>query len=200
MTNKIENIIHFINGEPNIAEMTDVLSNSGFRPLTGATVENLPIGAVVLLYNSKNHALLPIVICQHYFRGFSYMLFEDMNNDPDIYNLDSVRDFEKFMYRVIFQLPEANLNPGKEIISRAFADLGFKSLKEATPDNLPQGCIALITHNDITLCPVIVRVLSVENRRFLYIAQSPIVVGSWHSNVILDELNPFKNFSYLVIS
>lgn len=199
MTNKIEKI-HFINGEPNIAEMTDVLSNTGFRPLTDATVETLPIGAVVLLYNSQNHALLPIVICQHYFRGFSYMLFEELNNDPDICTLDYVRDFDNFMYKVIFQLPSAEPNPGKEIISKAFADLGFKPLSEATPDDLPQGGIAVITHNDNTLCPVIVRVLSMDNRRFLYISQNHIVAGNWHSNVIMDELNPFKNFSYLVIS
>jgi len=199
MTNKIEKI-HFINGEPNIAEMAEILSNSGFRSLSNATVDNLPIGAVVLLYNSHNHALLPIVICQHYFRGFSYMLFEDLNNDPDIYNLDCIRDFEKFMYKVIFQLPGADPNPTKEFLNKAFADLGFKPLNEATPENLPQGCIALITRNNSTLCPVIVRTLSMENRRFLYIGQNHITVGNWHSNVIMDHLNPFKNFSYLVIS
>ena len=200
MTNKIENIIHFINGEPNIAEMTYVLSNTGFRPLTGATVDTLPIGAVVLLYNSQNHALLPIVICQHYFRGFSYMLFEELNNDPDICNLDCVRDFDNFMYKVIFQLPNAEPNPGKDILNKAFADMGFKPLSEATPDDLPQGGIALVTLNNSTLCPVIVRVLSLENRRFLYISQNHITAGNWHPNVIMDEFKPFKNFSYLVIS
>lgn len=199
MTNKIEKI-HFINGEPNIAEMTEVLSNTGFRPLSTATVDDLPIGAVVLLYNRKNHALLPIVICQHYFRGFSYMLFEELNNDPDICNLDCVRDFDNFMYKVIFQLPNAEPNPGKEILSKAFTDLGFKPLSEATPDDLPQGGIALVTLNNSTLCPVIVRVLSLENRRFLYISQNHITAGNWHPNVIMDEFKPFKNYSYLVVS
>ena len=199
MTNKIEKI-HFINGEPNIAEMTNILSNSGFRPLSTATVDSLPIGAVVLLYNSQNHALLPIVIEQHYFRGFSYMLFEELDNDPAVHNMDYIRDFDNFMYKVVFQLPGAEPNPGKEIISKAFDSLGFKPLGEATPADLPQGCIALIAHNDSTLCPVVVRVLSMVNRRLLYISQNHITAGNWHSNVIMDELKPFKNFSYLVIS
>ena len=199
MTEKIPRI-HFDYDDPRIEEMTNLISSAGFRPLTSATPVSLPVGAVVLIYNSTNHMLFPIVVYQHHFKGFSYMLFDHLDKMPCVCNMDSTHDFEKHMYKVICTLPKESCCPNEENFKRVFSEMGFKSLDEASSEDLPQGCIALVSYNGNTIWPVIVRTLSTINRRLLYFDQSAIVAGDWYPSVIMDELKTFGNYSYWVLS
>jgi len=191
--------IHFSNGEPNIAEMFEILLKKGFRKMTDATPENLPSGSVALIYNAENHTIVPILVTEHIDFGMSYMVFYQLDNDPDVEFMSRRHYSNKLFYKKLTQIPVIDSNPQLEFLPQAIAETGFVSLNDATPANLPEGCIALIYTDRYILTPVIVRVLSMENRRFLYLHQG-IVAGDWHSAVIMDHLKPFKNYSYLVIS
>lgn len=202
MSNKNILKIQFITPEPepNIAEMTEVLLKKGFRPLIDSTPADLPPGAVLLIYNCTKHTLFSIVVNEQNLRGFSYMFFNALNADPDIVQMDKEYHFKNWYYKVLMQLPEVTANPAEEVLQKLFAEVGFKNLSEATPEDLPQGCIALISDSHCRFNPVIVRVLSMSNRRLLYLRQSAQVAGDWESDVIMDHRNPLRNFSYLVIS
>lgn len=197
MSNKNILTIQF---EPNIDEMTHILRKRGFRPLIDSTPADLPPGAVLLIYNCTQHTLFSIVVNEHNLRGFSYMFFNALNADPDIVQMSKVYHFKNWYYKVLMQLPEVTANPAEEVLQKLFAEVGFKNLSEATPEDLPQGCIALISDSHCRFNPVIVRVLSMSNRRLLYLRQSAQVAGDWESDVIMDHRNPLRNFSYLVIS
>lgn len=197
MSNKNILTIQF---EPNIAEMTDIFLKKNFRPLSDSTPADLPPGAVLLIYNSTKHTISSIVVCEHNYRGFSYMFFNALNHDPDIEHMDKKYHFKNWYYKVLMHLPEVTPNPGEELLRKLFAEVGFKNLNEATPEDLPQGCIALISDSSCRFTPVIVRVLSMSNRRLLYLRQSAQVSGDWESDVVMDHRNPLSNFSYLVIS
>jgi len=192
--------IHFNGDVPNIAEMTEVLSNAGFRPLTDATPDTLPSGSVVVIYNSRNHALSPLYVVEQHLRGgFSYMLFNELNSYPDMEYMDTNHDFSGKFYKLLFQLPVVDSQPQLEYLNNAIEKAGFRSLDTATPDDLPMGSIALLYTDCGILTPVITRTLSMSNKRFLYLHQG-MAAGHWHSSVIMDHLKPFKNYSYLVIS
>lgn len=200
MSNKNILKIHFNDNEPNIAEMTDVLLKNGFRKLSDSTPADLPTGAVLLIYDCTKHTLFSIVVNEHNLRGFSYMFFNALNSDPDIVQMDKEYYFKNWYYKVLIQLHEVTANPAEEVLQKLFAEVGFKNLSEATPEDLPQGCIALISDSDCRFNPVIVRTLSMSNRRLLYLRQSAQVAGDWESDVIMDHRNPLSDFSYLVIS
>ena len=188
--------------EPTISSMSEVLSQKGFRPLKDYTPADLPAGAVVLLYKHSNHTITTIVICEHNYRGFSYMFFNALNREePDVVHMDMYDDFHKWYCKVLMHLPEVTPNPDEKLLQKLFAEVGFKNLGEATPEDLPQGCIALIA--DASTCKfyaTICRVLSLSNQRYLYLRQSAQVAGDWEDDVILGHLKPLKNFTYLVIS
>lgn len=189
--------IHF---EPTIADMAEILPKKGFRRLSDSTPADLPPGAVVLIYNYTKHTIASIVICEHDYQGFSFMFFNALNHDPDTEHMNKDYDFKNWYYKVLMNLPEVTPNPGEELLRKLFAEIGFKNLDEATPVDLPQGCIALISNFSCRFTPVIIRVLSTSNRRLLYLRQSAQVAGDWESDVIMDHRNPLRNFSYLVIS
>lgn len=189
--------IHFNDVEPNVAEMAEILPEAGFRPLTDATPSTLPDGAVVVIYNNISNTLSPLfIIGRHLRNGFSYMLFNDLNNSPALEYLD---DFRGKFYKVLFQLPVVDSQPQLESLPQAIQNAGFCPLNKATPEDLPEGAVALLYADSKVLIPVIVRVLSTSNKKLLYLHQG-IVVGDWHSNVIMDHLNPFDNYLYKVIS
>lgn len=204
-----ENIlrIHF-NGtepndfEPNVVELTEILPQVGFRPLADATKDSLPVGSVVLIYNCRNHTLSPIVVCEHHYEGFSYIHFSDLNYaDPDIENMFKNYHFNDHLYKVFMQVAVIDTKPQPDLSPKLIAETGFRPLDEATPEDLPTGAVVLLySAHSGQLIPLIVRVLSMSNKRFLYWDQSPIVVGDWHPQVIMDELKSFRNYSYLVIS
>ena len=187
--------------EPTISSMSNILFQKGFRPLKDYTPSDLPAGAVVLLYNAANHTLATIVICEHHYRGFSYMFFNALNEAPDVEHMDKVNGVHKWYFKVLMHLPEVTPNPDEKLLQKLFAEVGFKNLGEATPEDLPQGCISLIA--DASTCkftPTICRVLSTSNQRYLYLRQSAQVAGDWEDDVILGHQTPLKNFTYLVIS
>lgn len=186
--------------EPNITEMTEVLLKKGFRKLSDSTPADLPPGAVLLIYNSIKHTITSIVVCEHDYQGFNYMFFNALNHDPDIEYMNKAYDFKNWYYKVLMNLPEVTPTPDEELLRKLFAEVGFKNLDEATPEDLPQGCIALISESRCRFTSVIVRVLSMSNKRLLYLRQSAQVAGEWESDVIMDHRNPLRNFSYLVIS
>ena len=186
--------------EPNIADMTEVLLKNDFRPLSDATPDDLPTGSVLLIYNSTKHTMSTIVVCEHTLLGFTYMFFNALNDAPDIEHMNRRYHFKNWHYKVLTTLPEVTPNPDTKLLLKLFAEVGFKPLNEATPEDLPQGCIALVSDNSCRVTPVIVRVLSMSNRRFLYLRQSAQVAGDWESDVIMDHQNPLRNFSYFVIS
>ena len=197
MSNK--NILK-IQFEPNIDEMTNVLLKKGFRPLIDSTPADLPPGAVLLIYNCTKHTLFSIMVNEQNLRGFSYMFFNALNADPDIVQMDKEYHFKNWYYKILMQLPEVTANPDEKLLQKLFAEVGFKNLSEATPEDLPQGCIALISDSHCRFNPIIVRTLSMSNRRLLYLRQSAQVAGDWESDVIMDHQNPLRDFSYLVIS
>ena len=200
MSNKNILTIQFEHNEPNIADMTDILLNKGFRTLSDSTPADLPEGAILLIYNCNKHTMFSIVVNEHNLRGFSYMFFNALNADPDIVQMNKDYHLNNLYYKVLMTLPEATANPDEEILRKLFKEVGFKNLNEATSEDLPQGCIALISDSSCRITPVIVRVLSMSNRRLLYLRQSAQVAGEWESDVIMDHRNPLRNFSYLVIS
>lgn len=197
MSNKNILKVHF---EPHIADMAEILPKKGFRRLSDSTPTDLPPGAVLLIYNSTKQTISAIVVCDHDYRGFSYMFFNALNHNPDIEHMSKAYDFKNWYYKVLLNLPEVTPNPGEKLLQRLFEEIGFKNLAEATPEDLPQGCIALISDSSCRFTPVIIRVLSKSNGRLLYLRQSAQVAGDWESDVIMNHQNPFENLQYLVIS
>jgi len=199
MTENIKRL-HFNNGEPNIAEMSEILLKKDFRTLTEANDETLPAGTVAMLYNPCNNTMFAILVVKHTSLGLIYLLFNNMAKGQEFGNfLCTKQNFKNLYYKPLFQVPMKDSKPQLENLSQILSKAGFCSLVDATPDNLPEGCIALLYSHSIVIIPSIVRVLSKGNNRFLYLRQGN-VAGSWQSSVIMDHLSPFEKFSYLVIS
>lgn len=193
---------------PNVAELNEVLPMKGFRPLTEASPTTLPVGSVVAIYNLQKHTMLFGVVWEHTYAGFNYLPGGELKNitpnDEDLEHMRKKYDYESRLYKVITHLPVVDGKPQLELFLNAIEEAGFRSLNEASPEDLPAGCLAfLYDANSYSLAPVIVRVLSMQfegDHRFLYWYQSAITAGTWHSGVIMDKLNSFKNYSYLVVS
>ena len=189
---------------PNIAELTELLPASGFRPLTDATPDTLPVGAIAVIYNCNNHTLFSVMICGHFHGGFSYIPFEQLNDiDPDVDHMSRKFQFKNRLYKVITHLPVVNGKPLSEMLPTAMEEAGFRSLAESSSEDLPEGCVAfLYSANSGLLTPVVVSELSKKfegDYRFLYWHQSHIRPDNWHRAVIMDSLKPFKNYSYRVV-
>jgi len=204
-----ENILrlHFNDVEPkdfelNVDELDEILPQVGFRPLTEVTPDTLPVGSVLLIYNFRNHTMSPVVICEYHHLGFSYIDFSDLNDvEPNRYDLYQKCGFKDLLYKVFIQLTVIDTNVQANLLPKVIEEAGFKPLDEATPEDLPSGAVVLLyAAKSGLLTPLIVRVLSMSNKRFLYWRQSPIVAGDWDTAVIMDDLKSFKNYSYLVIS
>ena len=194
--------------KPNVAELTELLSEKDFWPLIDASSDNLPVGSVVVFYNCKNNTFFFGVIYEHTHYGFSYIPFGELNNfnpdgPDDMENLSRKHEFKDLLYKVLMQLPVVSGELQLEHIPKAVAESGFRPLDKATSEDLPEGCLAFLYVNSGAVFPVIVRELSnqwIDDRRFLYWSQSPISVGDWRDGVIMDRLKKFKNYSYLVVS
>lgn len=200
--------IHFEESDPknyklSLDELTGIISQAGFRPLTEATPDTLPIGSVVAMYHDRNHTFFFGVVCEYYLDGsFGYIDFSHLASaDEEISQMSKKYDFRDRRYRIYMQVTMVGNKPQEIILEEKIKAAGFRSLSEATPEDLPDGAVVfLYSHVSKSLSTVIVRTLSISNKRFLYWVQCPIVVGDWHPYVIMDELNSFKNYSYLVVS
>ena len=104
-------------------------------------------------------------------------------------------------YKLLFTVPVTDSSLQLDTIPQLFEKVGFKPLNKATSEDLPQGCVALLYNiKEDTLTPVISRVLSMENHRFLHLKQSHID-GHWESRVIMEGITlPLENYLFKVIS
>lgn len=188
--------------EPNVVKLAEILPKFGFRWLTDATPETLPVGSVVVIYDCQNQTMLSAVVVHDYTQlGFHVISFEDLNSEnPEVLHFNQKYDFEGKLYKVIMNLPVegTSLQPG--VFPKAFECMDFKPLGKATPQDLPEGSLVLLCTKAGSVSPAVVRCLSMHNKRFLYWAQSPHVAGDWHPHVIMDELDSFGNYYYMVIS
>lgn len=190
------------NYELNVAELTEIVSKAGFRQMTDATPANLPVGSVVAIYNTRNQTFFFGVVREYYLDGsFGYIPFSQLKDaEPEMGDMEKY-DFKDHMYNVYMQVAVIDNHPQAEVLEKEVQKAGFRPLAEATPEDLPDGCVTMLySCISNTIGVVIVRTLSMSNKRFLFWNQSAIVAGDWHSNVIMDELNPFENYQYLVIS
>ena len=189
------------NFEPNVAELNHLLPQVGFRPLTDATQETMPVGSVVVIYNCNNHTLFPgVVISDYTLLGFNYTTLPEIEKTvPESFHLSKKYDFQDKLYKVILNL-DAEDFAQKGSVKNALQGIGFSSLEKATSEDLPEGSLVLLSTDTGRLAPVITRTLSMKNKRFLFWSQSPIVAGDWHPNVIMDHLTPFENTYYWVVS
>ena len=189
--------------EPRIEDMGKILPQAGFRPLVDATPEDLPAGSVVVVYNRLSNSMYTIVIFEHYRDDcFSYMNFNriDEYEAECSFSYNRRADFSDSLYKVIFHLPVVASKPKVELLPHIIKESGFKSLDEASTEDLPDGCVAMLYYvKNGNLFPLVVRTLSLENRRLLYLRER-IVAGNWESKVLMNHLNPFTDYLYKVIS
>lgn len=52
----------FVNGQPNVEKLPVFLPHIGFRPLSSATPDDFPAGAVVVLYNIKTFSFDTVIV------------------------------------------------------------------------------------------------------------------------------------------
>jgi len=93
-----------VNGQPDIEKLPIFLPHIGFRPLSSATPDDFPAGAVVVLYNIKTFSFDTVIV-----NGLSssteIMLFyaRQRGRNADSWNNTFTRDttYDSYLFKVI---------------------------------------------------------------------------------------------------
>ena len=188
---------------PVMEELPELLKNLGFKQLTDTNATSLRGDNVVMFFCAKNSHFCYGIIDNVTSGGT--INFVHANREPseeeeyDGYDSHYMapKHFGKYLYKVISETRLVN--------DENLKNAGFRPLSEASPSEMPLGCLVLLHHKESHITfPVIVRVLSHDfegDHRLLYWRQSGIVVGQWDTGVIMDHVNhSFSEYEYLVLS
>jgi len=196
--------ITFNGFEPNINELSEIITaRAGYRPLHTATPSDFTVGTVVEMFDTEKHYFFTAVIISVNEKTFSYTNSGNLDDDnlyvEQFYS--NSHSNKNLVFRILLRLPVKHGKiQSKKMLSDVGIAAGFKPLSSATPSDLSEGSVAVLYNcNNHSFRTVIVRTLSMENKRFLYLRQS-IVVGDWESDVLMDHLDSWDNYRYLVIS
>ena len=191
---------------PDVSKLTELLLAKGFRPLTKESSQKLPIGSLVLIHSGNTNSLSFALVQKHLYWNNAYLGFNYVPNSrlqPPC-STDMARTFDNFNQKFYLVLGQVNVIDGIPQVDKLpelLKEIGFKPLAEAVPEDVSSGDMVFLYENTGRLTPIIIRELShqfANDHRLLFWKQSPIVIGEWQSDVLMEHLTPFKNYEYFV--